>query len=232
MLKLGSDPIEEIRVELDLEEINLVTYLDTMENSLIKLKENFDNNGKLDINLCNSLGISYDFDSYDSIIRILEITLPQILRRSFVISVWSFFEKNVNVIAGLQGHKSSFTIREIKGSILERIKLYFNRVFGITFKEKNDVWEYITKFKLIRDAIAHNNGYISKMDPNNELIKYITENSKQLEIDNAYIVIKNTKNIEDSYLVQSIMKILVFLNFLIDRITTIKKIKSPSKEDS
>ena len=189
-----------------------------MEGAIIKLQDNFKDKGKLEVSLCNSLGIRYNFNDYDSIVEILEKTLPQILRRSFVISVWSFFEKNANKIADIQSQSNSFKISEIRGSILDRIKLYFDRVHGIKVCEKNDIWDFITKFKKIRDIIAHSNGYISMMSPTNHVVKYITENNQYLEIDDNYIVIKELTSIEKSYLVQCILRISSFLHFLLDRI--------------
>lgn len=155
----GSDILNMLKVKYEFEEINLCSYLKTMEDTIIELRDNFQNNGKLSVSLCNSAGISYDFDDYDSIIDMFDVTLPQLLRKSFIMSSWSFFEQSIKEISKqvkcncrinpdeikkifkksiaekylnktIKTKNINIRFSDLKGSLLGKTRIYFNKALN------------------------------------------------------------------------------------------------------
>ena len=88
---------------------------------------------------------------------------PNILRKSFIITIISYFEKELFTLCkNLKDLKKSpldIPNSKGKGNNLDKVKKYIKEVSRVDISNDNITWEEITRINKIRNLIVHNNGH-------------------------------------------------------------------------
>jgi hypothetical protein len=130
---------------------------------------------------------------------------PDIKNKSLIILAYSFLETSLRNL--------SYQIRDIeriktkpdnfRGDGILKYKLFLTNEIGVDFKTFKSSWDKINSFRLVRNAIVHNqsdlelNERISDYDKS-KLIVYIKSLKGVVLIDNRFIGITNTDYIIES----------------------------------
>lgn len=130
----------------------------------------------------------------------------QILYSSFIITIFSFFEAELNKICercGV-GNKDKIMLKDFAGSGILRANIYMRKVCRITVPEK-ELWEELEKIKEVRDCLVHSGGEV-KLD--SSLIGYAKKNKK--------IIIKTDK-ISQKKNIETTKDYCVFVNNIVGK---------------
>ena len=126
--------------------------------------------------------------------------IPKYWRRSCFLILWAIVEHNIEQIADYMKldnpNMSVISLKEIKGSFIDRLRKYFNQFGHASHPTFFDLFEKIdleplTEFYKIRNLIVHNNAYIR--EPLDKSMNNIVDNADGLNI------IDNEINLEPEY---------------------------------
>lgn len=97
--------------------------------------------------------------------------LPLILNHSLLISLFSFFENQLNLICRNFQKISGVTISvtDIKGSGIKRAQTYLKKVIQIDFPDSTEEWMKIKRCIPIRNCIVHCGGNVEQSSNPEEL---------------------------------------------------------------
>lgn len=153
-------------------------YVSTVETSLRQQLEKFTKDVDATIEtMSKEEGEEYGEFMSDSHWMLAEV-FPQMSRRAQLIVMYSFFEHSLHSFCkclhniGLTSHpppKKNFYVREAKKYLHEDAHIP-NRVFG-------KAWNRVDKLRLIRNAITHNDGRLSKDGDRRKLKLFIARES-------------------------------------------------------
>lgn len=116
---------------------------------------------------------------------IISDTLPNMVRSTFFVSIYSFLEQSlISTCNQLQkNYNYKIKLKDLNGKGCARCRIYLIKVVGIKFPEDN--WPEIKLYMDIRNHIVHSGTHIfRKSDKNKELINKIN-NTPLLEMDNV-----------------------------------------------
>ncbi|MFA4935495.1 MAG: hypothetical protein WC568_06635 [Candidatus Methanoperedens sp.] len=106
---------------------------------------------------------------------------PNIHRKSFIITCYSYFEKELFTLCkNLKESKQySLDVTNSEGKGIEKVKNYLNEVryFDISKHNKTKTWPEITNIRKIRNLIVHNDGILDRLDKDKAIRKYIAGRS-------------------------------------------------------
>jgi hypothetical protein len=107
---------------------------------------------------------------------------PHLHRSSILLSVFAFFEHNLNAVCDslAQEHGKRLRVTDLSGRGLERAKTYISKEIGITFPSMSEPWQELSKLHSLRNVIAHRDGLLKPED--NPLKEYI-EKSHYISVD-------------------------------------------------
>ncbi|MBU0516764.1 MAG: hypothetical protein KJ621_18575 [Proteobacteria bacterium] len=96
-------------------------------------------------------------------------TFTQIATGSLLVMVWAFFEVWLDRLGNdIRHHRNlNLRIKDMRGSGLKRVKLYYEKVLGIDLTEDNELWGELQAINKIRNSIVHNDG-----SPNRNMVDY------------------------------------------------------------
>lgn len=188
----------------------LKEYLEVTENYLTKAKRDFEKSADEQEKQLISANPHLTQDDISQILADdywhYSERFPRILRNSFFISIISLLEfEMTNKCKRIKTKPGQITLSEIKGSTLEQIKRYIENA-GHKFPS-NMKWQEIGKYYLVRNCIAHNNGFIKGTKKESILLKYlkskniISEDTIEEEIALTPVFIKEVIEIMEAFLV-------------------------------
>ena len=102
---------------------------------------------------------------------IFEEHFPNLQRRSALITLFGFLEKELDKLCALFLKEYSYKIElgDLKGKGIDRSIKYLERVVGLDIDKTVSVWSEIKSIQKIRNLIVHNDG--SLLDSNGETRK-------------------------------------------------------------
>jgi|GEM_PF-6595556 len=112
----------------------------------------------------------------------LQASLPGLYRGSVLLTLFGFFEHNLNALCNSlrREYGTDSRITDLPGRGLRRAKLYITKHIGLPFPADTDAWHCLLKFSDIRNLVAHRDSLIKDDDP--ELRRFI-EADPNLNID-------------------------------------------------
>ena len=102
---------------------------------------------------------------------------PYILRNSFLVSTYSLFEFDIDIICRkLKAVKKiPINLNNLYGNLLKRLKLYF-KLAAVDYSFDNTTWDKINNYSNLRNCIVHRNGLLKEGDKDyKELLDYVKE---------------------------------------------------------
>ncbi|MFA6411571.1 MAG: hypothetical protein WCW53_02670 [Syntrophales bacterium] len=131
-------------------------------------------------------------------------------RYSIIVTIYSFLETTLNDLCHHLYHskKSLLTLDEVKGTGIERARLYLQKVCLIDFPEKSHDWQKIQKFNLVRNCIVHAEGNVEEVK-SPEKLKKIIKNTRGISL---YPSIQRFLRIENDYIPSIIFCIEKFID--------------------
>ncbi|ELA9213948.1 hypothetical protein QUO21_004660 [Vibrio parahaemolyticus] len=102
---------------------------------------------------------------------------PSMHRASTVISLHSYLEDTLNRLADLVAPLlgSEVTYKDLRGSGIERARLYFIKVGEFDFENLNCTWCVMKQVNKLRNQLVHNGGYLPE-GANDAVNKFISSN--------------------------------------------------------
>ncbi len=177
-------------VEVDANLFEFSRYYDIFENYLQQYSDEFLKGLKNEIQKNQDdpfLGQLEDY-LYDTH-QILAKEYPNILRKSIIITCYSYLEKELFIICEIQKNAKSLPldVKDLKGNGIEQAKKYLNKVAGIDFSD-NKTWEEIQNIRKIRNLIVHKDGILDDKD---KIREYIEKRPSEISIEGNKIIFKN-----------------------------------------
>jgi hypothetical protein len=134
-------------------------------------------------------------DGYDFDLRSLfRDYFPSLQRRSAFLTIWGYFEHELNELCSLYKHEKSYAVdlSDIAGKGIDRSTKYLARVAGLNMRQDSQEWRKIKQLRALRNAIAHQDGKLltKKGNPSVELITFVDDNSNFLEKDGDNVLLK------------------------------------------
>lgn len=147
-------------------------YLHLMENFLQKEEARLSEflatyEGPTSYEAISPLDVKYETEKFNQITGYVEElyfmhSLPEfsnILRRSLFVNLYSFLESRMLKICRDAEYQTSLSLSDLRGTGVDKAKVYLTKVVGISFDFGRD-WEEIQNLKLLRHCVAHNEGKI------------------------------------------------------------------------
>lgn len=109
---------------------------------------------------------------------------PHLHRSAVLLSVFAFFEHNLNVVCDslAQEHDKLLRVSDLHGRGLKRAKIYLSKEIGIIFPSESESWRELSLLQKLRNVVAHRDGLLKEDDK--ELKMYI-EKSYYVSIDST-----------------------------------------------
>ena len=158
----------------------LKEYLDVTEKYLQKAKSDFETSANEQANKLSTANPNLRADEINDILsndywRYTE-TFPRILRSSFLVSVISLFENEVEQISQRIKREREIPINlaDLNGNLLNKVKMYC-KIADLSISFGNRTWNEINNYYMVRNCIVHNNGFISGFRDEKKMIAYAKE---------------------------------------------------------
>lgn len=159
----------------------LKSYLDEIDN-FIKITNYHLQNDKIK---------GYDEDTLDNLKYHYEYIHGDILRRSIIISTIILLESGIDMYCrDFQKHKKNkIDYKDLKGDLLDRLKLYSTKILNSSFDFSSQLWQDIVGLYEIRNCIIHNNGSLENFGKRKVIENFINRNKSFSLTDNDFIEI-------------------------------------------
>jgi len=157
--------------------INFISFNDETENSWKKKDEKLQE--KLDEILSK-----YPKEHHRDIIEIYSWELhlnqtkyPSIHRESLVITIYNFFEDQLNLLCAIFSEcvNSNIKLKDLKGQGIERGLLYLSKVASIDLSGMGRELPYIKNVNALRNQIVHNGAFLPE-NPEHKVNKFVSQN--------------------------------------------------------
>jgi hypothetical protein len=106
---------------------------------------------------------------------------PSLQRRSAFMTVWGFFEHELNKLCSLYQREKRFTLElsDMNGDGVDRSTKYLAKVAGLDVHYDSREWQTIQRLRMLRNAIAHKDGKLlnKRGEPLPELISFVAKSS-------------------------------------------------------
>jgi hypothetical protein len=135
------------------------------------------------IHLQNDKIKGYDKDTLEDMKYNFEHTHGDILRKSIIISIIILLESGIDIYCrDFQKYmKLKISFKELKGDLLERFKIYSQKILNSSFDFSSQLWQDIVGLYEIRNCIIHNNGLLDNFGKRT-LIEVFIKRNKRFEI--------------------------------------------------
>jgi hypothetical protein len=148
-------------------------YLNTTEKYFKKAEKEFDEKYENDFKRLLLEEGDNAIDYYNELAWDYSYTLPNIMRNSFFVALFSFLEHKLGIFCKYmqKERKIVSSWQDEKGNTLDKFKKYckHNRL-SLKFDDQN--WQEINHYRLIRNCIVHNKGLIKGFNNEKELRDY------------------------------------------------------------
>lgn len=100
---------------------------------------------------------------------------PSIHRKSLLITIYSFFENELNDLCGMLSESVSSNVKlaDLQGNGIERALLYLSKVAMFDLSKMGKTLPYIKNINIIRNAVVHNGGILPS-DPQHKVNVFIS----------------------------------------------------------
>lgn len=101
------------------------------------------------------------------------IKIPCYFYHSAIVSLYSLLENNIKYLCETIQTQTNYVIelRDLAGfSVVEKGRLYLNKIADINFEKVNREWEQIKKLQKLRNLIVHNNAQTRSHEKDNKLL--------------------------------------------------------------
>lgn len=127
-------------------------------------------------NLVKTRGQESNIDYFNELCNI-----NWILLNSIFLSLFSNFENLISQLASIVEQNHSIKIVDIKGNgYIDQYRKYLYLIANIKSAKKNDTWDELDIYKLVRNKLTHEDGYLSKniesKIEDREELKFLIEN--------------------------------------------------------
>jgi hypothetical protein len=97
---------------------------------------------------------------------------PNLQRRSLLIILFSFFERQLDQLCELiaKEHRAQIVHTDLKGKGIDRARLYLQKIAGLPL-DTSVVWQEIKRIQKVRNVIVHNDAKLTGADK--DLIEYV-----------------------------------------------------------
>ena len=98
----------------------------------------------------------------------------EILRKSFVVSLVIFLEQEIgDYCAEFKKHLNlDIGWNYFKGTLLERFKLFSNKLLKLKLNIKNDLWQDLQSIISLRNCLVHSGGWLTTSLDSNRIIEF------------------------------------------------------------
>lgn len=89
---------------------------------------------------------------------------PSLQRRSALITLYSFFENELDGLCSLYKTEKAFSLEvsDLKSTGIDRATLYLEKVAGLNVHKSSQEWKTIKRIQLLRNLIVHRSGRVSE----------------------------------------------------------------------
>lgn len=97
--------------------------------------------------------------------ELIEEVLPRYFWGPILVTLWAIFESGLIEIAKevKDQQKQMIKLNDIRGNVLDRSDKYFNHILKIDINTKDNSWDHLKMFYVLRNALAHANGRIENI---------------------------------------------------------------------
>ena len=110
---------------------------------------------------------------------VFEDYFPQLQRGGALISLYSFFENELDALCDLyiQGEGIPISQTDMKGKGIERSILFLEKIVGLPIDKNSDTWKELINIKKIRNQIVHERGKLidKSGQKKGDVIKYVED---------------------------------------------------------
>jgi len=138
-----------------------------------------------------------------------------LLYRSMFITIYGFFEHEFKTLCGYAGGISGTKLRpnDLSGNnYIDQCRRFVSKVLNVNLDNLQNDWAEITKFQLLRNSFAHNNGILKDTNKNN--IDFIHKTDGLSIDEETYEIFIET----NEFLIILINKLVKFLDKTIEEI--------------
>ena len=169
----------EFEGEVGLFEVYLQDMEDFLETEITKLKAQLKDTIVLDEKLTNME------------LQVVGRHFPNILRKSFIVSLYSFLEYwLMRECRTRKGNDILLSPSDIRGeNDIDRARTYLTKVLQVNFPNNTQEWEEIQNIRKLRNCIVHNHGKCGG-EKYKSLRDYVAQNSDTLSLSNNEIVLR------------------------------------------
>jgi hypothetical protein len=106
---------------------------------------------------------------------------PSLQRRSAFLTVWSYFEHELDKLCSLYKAEKGFRLAssDLNGRGIDRSISYLEKVAGLKLRESSQEWIRIKKMQNVRNVIVHQDGRLHNRE--NDQVKAVIEYMKETE---------------------------------------------------
>jgi|SRR3990170_4827111 len=107
---------------------------------------------------------------------------PHLHRSAILLSIFAFFEHNLNVVCDslAQEHGKRLRVIDLSGRGLQRAKTYMSKEIGLSFPSTTESWQELAQLHALRNVIAHRDGMLKTDD---EPLKEYIAKSRYISVD-------------------------------------------------
>ncbi len=107
---------------------------------------------------------------------------PHLHRSAILLSVFAFFEHNLNAVCDslAEEHGKRLRVTDLSGRGLERAKTYMSKEIGIAFPSTSESWQELSQLHSLRNVIAHRDGLLK---PEDKALKEYIAHSHYISVD-------------------------------------------------
>src|SRR5579859_3739221 len=107
---------------------------------------------------------------------------PHLHRSAVLLSVFAFFEHNLNAVCDslAEEHGKRLRVTDLSGRGLARAKTYMSKEIGIPFPSTSGSWQELSQLHSLRNVIAHRDGLLK---PEDKSLKEYIDKSNYISVD-------------------------------------------------
>jgi hypothetical protein len=117
--------------------------------------------------------------------EIFEYYYPNLQRRSMLIVLFSFFERQLDQLCQLfaKEHQLSITHVDLKGKGIDRARLYLQKVIGLPLTA-SVIWQEIKRIQRVRNVVVHNDAKVASDEK--DLIEYVDKANELARLSTSF----------------------------------------------
>lgn len=154
-------------IEIEYELSSLSRYRERLEEQLSSIEDQEYLRLKAQVLSAESMDAADRQFATEEVEDLVEAVLPRIFRGSYLVSLWAVFESGIVEIADyLSGAKKlPLRLRDVRGSnLFDQWDKFYSHVANYPLDLKDGLRESMCELHVVRNAYAHSNGRIDRMN--------------------------------------------------------------------